>query len=120
MFLRVHEGTTVGAGLSEPVGERNERALRVVGLEQVRDEQEEVQEPSLGQREANRLPSLTFAELFLPDMRMGHVVPSGRRPRIEGDDAIGVRATAANPVPIKPDLERPQINACELDGRRGY
>jgi hypothetical protein len=90
LFFLIHKRTAVGARLSKPVGERHERALGVVRMQQVRHEQEEVQQSPFGERPADRCSAFAFTELFVPNVGMGHIVAGGCRSRIEGHNAIGV------------------------------
>ncbi len=84
-------------------------------MEQLRNQQEEIQEAALGQGGGNGGPAFALAELFALNVGMGHILVAGGRVRIESHDPIGMRA-AAQLLPIEPDLERPQTDAFEHDG----
>jgi hypothetical protein len=118
-LVPIDERIAISATLGEPVGQRNERTFCVVRMQQIRYEQKEVKQPSFGKRSANRFSTFSFAELFIPDMRMGHVVADGCRSRIESDDMIGVDASAPDSIPMEPDGKWSQIDAFELNWCRG-
>ena len=61
-FLFAGEIAAVGARLAVPGVQRHKRALGVVGPQDAGHEREEVQQPTLGQRRANGLPALAFAQ----------------------------------------------------------
>ena len=108
----------VGARDALPAAQLHVRVAPGVGLQEPRDDEEEVEEAPFGQRRANRRPAFPFAERFVLDVGMGDVLAPGGRVGIERDDAVGGRA--ARLPPVQPDLETPQVDLVQLDRAGGH
>jgi len=109
------------AGDAVPVVQLHVGTAAAIGLQQPGNHEEEIVQAAPGQRGRNRRPALALAELLALDMGMGDAVVLGSGMGIQRHDAIGLRA-GAQLLPVQPDLERPQVDAVQLDrvGRYEY
>lgn len=109
----IDHSTAVAACAAVPGGQFHEWALRVVGPQHMGHECEKVQQPALGQRLADGLPAMPFAQNLIQHMRMGHVVAGGGRVGLEGHDAV--TGLGGQVFPVEPDLKRAEQHIFEFD-----
>ena len=91
-----------------PIGQPYISAPGVIGLQRLAHDREEIKQPTLFQRLADRLHRFSFTEVLVVDVRMGHVSIAGCFLGIHGHDLIW--ACESDPVPAEHDLKRPQIH----------
>ncbi len=84
----VIDTATVSAFHTEPVLEGRVGTVAVVGLQNLVNDDEEVENPTGGQRVQNRLPTITLAERFRLNVRVCSRVTGGRGMRIRGDHSV--------------------------------
>jgi hypothetical protein len=109
----IHQPPAVPALDPVPLLQADISAGRVVGLEDLADEQEEVEQPPFSKRPPNRRTAVTFAELVALDVWMGSVGIGRRRIGIQGDHLVG--QGTAQKVPVEPDLESAEGDALQDD-----
>jgi len=88
LVVAVDHLATVRAVHAVPVGERDVRAIRVVGLQQAPHDREEVPQPAFLQGVADRLAPFALADNLALDVRVRDVLVADRRIRVESDHAI--------------------------------
>ena len=93
--------------------ESNVGTAGVVRLQNLSHEQEEVAQPPLLQRRANRGLAVSFTQRLALDMRMRDIVLARGRVRFESDDLI--RSLLIEPVPMQYDLKRSQADVFQRD-----
>ncbi len=105
-IFRRDDRAAIVASQAVPVIHFHVRPPRGVGAEQPIDNREEIQQPSAGQRRAQRLPTIPFTQDFFTDVRMGDGWIRFGRMRIQGYDLVGLRLLKF--LPIQSDLEAPR------------
>lgn len=79
--LIVTDGRSTGrAGEAVPFAEGDIGAAGVIGVQDLRNDLEEIVKPTFAECSANRENALAFAKAVVPDMRMRHVLITGGRP----------------------------------------
>ena len=99
-----------------PVLQLHIGAAGVVGLQHLPHEQEEVAQPPLLQRLANRHAAVSLAKLFGTDVRMSHVAVALGGVLLLRDDAV--RHRGIHIPPIQHDLKRAKVDLFERDRLR--
>jgi len=104
-----HAGTAVVTGNPAPVVQLHVGAAPGVGVERLRYQQIEVVNAALGQCGSNCRAAIALAKRLALDVRVGHLRVTGSRIGIAGHDPVRARLT--QPLPVQPDVERPQVDA---------
>ena len=108
--------SAVGAGAAVPIRERDVGTAGVVGVEDPAHDLEEVEQPSCSEGSIDGDSSVSFAELFSLDVRVRGLARFPRGVGFACDDLVGT--SLADPVPVQPDLERPEVDLLEDDRLR--
>lgn len=103
----------IGTTASRPLVKPDVGAARVVGLQDLGHEQEEVAEPALLQRRANRGLAVPFAQRLALDMRMRNVVMTVRHVRFKRNDVIHPRLIEL--IPMQHNSERAKVSVFQSD-----
>ncbi|MCB9941303.1 MAG: hypothetical protein H6823_23980 [Planctomycetaceae bacterium] len=90
----MHRRATIGTLDAVPIGQRNVGTAGVVSSQEVSDDHEEVEQTTLLLRPANWLPTFSFADRFILNMRMRHTVVRRRRMCVDCDHSIIVGVPA--------------------------
>ncbi len=105
-LITTDRGITVDARYTVPVRDGYEWTARVVGSQQVDDDQKEVEQTTLLQRLFNRLATFAFAEALILDVRMGDTFTGRSRIGIDCNHSIFTGVTGSQVVPVEADLKR--------------
>ena len=109
----MHGASAVGTFVSEPVFQVHIRAGRVVRLQDLPNEHEEIEQPTLSQSVADRNLPLAFAQRVVLDVRVRRVFVAGGRVALHGDDIV--RTGIADVLPVQHDLELAKVDALQFD-----
>ena len=93
--------TAIAAFDAAPTLQSDVGAGRVVGLEDLADEDEEVEQSPLSQGTADRHAAVAFAELVPLNVRMGGVGTGRRRVGIQGDHLVASPPSARVAAPVE-------------------
>ena len=107
--LIVADGCATGcAGEALPFFQRDISTARVVRVQDLRNDLEEIVKPAFTKRPANRENPLAFAKAVVADMRMRHVLIVRGGIGFQGDHGITKRVFSAAPVQF--DAERAEVD----------
>ena len=96
-----------------PAVEGDIGAVRVVGVEDLPDEQEELEQPPLAERLQDRRPPLPFTQSLVLDVGMRGPGVGGSRVRVQGVDVVRDRCSQS--VPAQADLEPAEVDPLQDD-----
>ena len=121
-IILVHQTAAIAAVGTMPVFETDVGAARVVGAEDLSNEQKEIQQSSLAECRANCCSPLSFTELSCLDMGMRYIDVGRGWVRIDGRNLIGLMFVQA--AQVEDDLEAPEFDSFQRhllrdNGNRG-
>ena len=87
----------------------------VVRVQQVLDDQKEIEQPALLEGRTNWHAPVALTYRIVLDVRMRNTFVRRSRIGVECDHAVVVRMAVDQIAPFEPDLERPKIDAFQLD-----
>ena len=112
--LIVDQIAAIGAGDADPLGQRYVGTLGVVRGERLGDDREEVEEPAVAKRCADRGVAVAFTKLFVADVGMDDRVVMRRGAGRQGANEVRERGGGAA-TPCEFDFKRSQLDFLQND-----